>query len=90
LKLKGYPTRCIGIVLLLLFLIVYNVHVFVSCDDVNRPVFVLFGSQTGNSESIAKDVNDKLLALNVASRCLSLNEVAEISLKENARAVIIG
>ena len=51
---------------------------------------MLFGSQTGNSESIAKDVNDKLLALNVASRCLSLNEVAEISLKENARAVIIG
>ena len=56
----------------------------------SRPVLVLFGSQTGNSESIATDIQEKLAALNVPSRCSSLNEVAKITMKEDARAVIIG
>lgn len=54
-----------------------------------RQVFVLFGSQTGNSESIAQDIHEKLLTCNVSSRCLSLNDAAIIPLKEEARAVII-
>ena len=57
------------------------------CD---RPILVLFGSQTGNSESIAQDLNQKLLIQNISSNCLSLNDVAKTQLKENVRAVIIG
>lgn len=55
-----------------------------------RSVLVLYGSQTGNSESIAKDLNEILLAQDIASSCLTLDEANKLNIKEDAYAVIIG
>ena len=52
-------------------------------------MLVLFGSQTGNAQSIAQDVNEKLLSLNISSSCFSLNEVAEVPFIYDPHAVII-
>lgn len=60
------------------------------CKNYNRSVLVLFGSQTGNSENIAQDINAKLLRENISSRCLCLNDVANNLLKKELRALIIG
>mmetsp|Transcript_14965 Transcript_14965/g.24767 ORF Transcript_14965/g.24767 Transcript_14965/m.24767 type:complete len:165 (-) Transcript_14965:213-707(-) len=55
-----------------------------------RSVYVLYGSQTGNSECIAKDLNEKLQELdNFSAQTMPLNEAVGINLKEQARAVII-
>ena len=55
-----------------------------------RPVFVLYGSQTGNGQSIAEEIHDKLEALQIDSCCLPLNDIANVTLRESARAAIIG
>lgn len=61
------------------------------CICVSRSVYVLYGSQTGNSESIAKDLNDKLESVDgFESCCMALNEAAKLDLKEEALAVVIG
>ena len=57
----------------------------------SRSVYVLFGSQTGNSECIANDINERLQGLdNLSVKTMPLNEAAGINLKEESRSVIIG
>ncbi len=58
-------------------------------EGLKTEYYVLYGSQTGNSESIARDFHTKLQEHGVPSSCLTLNESKKISLKESAKAVII-
>jgi sulfite reductase alpha subunit-like flavoprotein len=52
-------------------------------------IYVLYGSQTGNSEFIAKEFHSKLQENNIISICLTLNESKKIALKDVAKAVVI-
>ena len=54
-----------------------------------KSIYVLYGSQTGNSEMIAKEVHDKLIEKSIASVCSPLNEAKKTDLKGLAKAVII-
>jgi sulfite reductase alpha subunit-like flavoprotein len=54
-----------------------------------RAVYVLYGSQTGNAESIAKDISEKLNSENVPALCSDLNAVKGKALKELAFCMII-
>lgn len=66
-----------------------------------RTVFVLYGSQTGNSEFIASDLAAKISAafgaqdasaelLDIQVRCSTLNNVKKTDMKAEAAAVVIG
>lgn len=55
----------------------------------NRTVFVLYGSQTGNAESIAKDVSEKLNMSDVENKCFDLNSAKAVNLKQEASCLLI-
>ena len=50
---------------------------------------MLYGSQTGNAESIAKEMSEKLSAENIKNKCLALNMVKGQPLKEIASGLIV-
>ena len=52
-------------------------------------IYILYGSQTGNAEFIAKDLHEKCQEKEIASICHTLNDAKKINLKEVAKAVII-
>lgn len=54
-----------------------------------QDVLILFGSQTGNSEDIAKDLHDKCSSANISSVCKNLNSVKKVELKEIAKFVVV-
>lgn len=54
-----------------------------------KAVYVLYGSQTGNAEFIAKDVHDRLQDLHIASQCSQLNKVKGVDLREAASMLVI-
>lgn len=54
-----------------------------------RKVYVLYGSQTGNSETIGKDLADKLQEDNIETECLPLNSAKKLVLKDLAKILII-
>ena len=56
---------------------------------INREVYVLYGSQTGNAESIAKDLADKLTCEGIATKCMELNQAKGCALKEQALCLLV-
>jgi sulfite reductase alpha subunit-like flavoprotein len=52
-------------------------------------IYILYGSATGNSEAIAKELSTKCLEHEISNTCLALNEVKKTSLKDEAAAVVI-
>lgn len=52
-------------------------------------IFILYGSQTGNAEFIAKELHGKCLENNLPAQCLRLNDVTSIILKDVAKIVLI-
>jgi sulfite reductase alpha subunit-like flavoprotein len=51
---------------------------------------VLYGSQTGNAESIAKEYHEHLVNNGFHSKCMSLNSTNATDMKENADIIAIG
>lgn len=54
-----------------------------------KDVLILFGSQTGNSEDIAKDLHEKCNLKKIKSVCKNLNSVKKVELKEIAKFVVV-
>lgn len=54
-----------------------------------RQVFILYGSQTGNAESLAQDLSDRLAEIGVASQCMTLNAAKKAELKALAALLVI-
>ena len=58
--------------------------------ETSKPVYILYGSQTGNAESIAKDYAQVLLEENgIPTECKSLNEMKKIVLQDVASCSVI-
>jgi sulfite reductase alpha subunit-like flavoprotein len=55
----------------------------------SNDVLILYGSQTGNSEDIAKDVHEKCIEAKISSLCQNLNSVKKVDLKSIAKFVVI-
>ena len=53
-------------------------------------MYVLYGSQTGNAEYIAKDLHEKLEDSKIQSECLQLNKVKNVDLKKVASLLVVG
>lgn len=49
----------------------------------------MYGSQTGNAESVAKDLSEKLNQDNIINKCMDLNSAKKIPLKDLAKCIII-
>ena len=56
---------------------------------VHRCVYILYGSQTGNAESVAKDVAEKFTRDGIQNICTDLNSAKAINLKELALCLVI-
>ena len=54
-----------------------------------KDILILFGSQTGNSEDIAKDLHERCSKLAISSVCKNLNSVKKVDLKEIAKFIIV-
>ena len=52
-------------------------------------IHVLYGSQTGNAEDIAKDINEKIQKEGIKSTCTTLNAAKKVNLKESAKFLVI-
>lgn len=52
-------------------------------------IFVLYGSQTGNAEHIARELHEKLTEEGMPSVCNDLNSYKKIDMRPIARAVLI-
>ena len=52
-------------------------------------MYVLYGSQTGNSEHIAKNIYDKLCEIGIDSKLFPLNAAKKIELKKEAAAILL-
>lgn len=57
--------------------------------SVEKCVHILYGSQTGNAEFIAQDLNEKCKSLGIPSKCATLNSMKKVPLQNIASAVII-
>jgi len=57
--------------------------------DDDRELYILYGSQTGNSEDIAKSLYEKCITLGYKCKLATLNTVKKTSLKDIAKALII-
>ena len=55
----------------------------------SKEIYILYGSSTGNSEDIAKDIHEKCQNDNLKSVCMILNAAKKVNLKELAKCVII-
>lgn len=49
----------------------------------------MYGSQTGNAESLAQDLADRLNEVGVASQCMTLNAAKKIQLKGTAALLVV-
>mmetsp|Transcript_770 Transcript_770/g.765 ORF Transcript_770/g.765 Transcript_770/m.765 type:complete len:799 (+) Transcript_770:68-2464(+) len=54
-----------------------------------KRIYVLYGSQTGNAESIAKEFNENLERNGFISKCLTLNSTSVDDMKQNADYITI-
>lgn len=50
---------------------------------------MLYGSQTGNAESLATDLSERLNERGVSNQCMNLNEAKTLSLKDSRSLLII-
>lgn len=65
---------------------IYLILKFLYCRD---NVYILYGSQTGNSEFIAKELCDKCNVSTIPAIVHPLNAVKKTVLKEVAKAIVI-
>ena len=66
----------------------------VSCTIVtfffyHREIYILYGSQTGNAESLAVDLGERLTERGIANTCMPLNGAKKLPLKDLASMLII-
>mmetsp|Transcript_15661 Transcript_15661/g.14176 ORF Transcript_15661/g.14176 Transcript_15661/m.14176 type:complete len:718 (-) Transcript_15661:928-3081(-) len=54
-----------------------------------KRIYIVYGSQTGNSEYIAKDLSSKLNDLNIVNTCGILNTIKKVDLRNSAKLLII-
>mmetsp|Transcript_10155 Transcript_10155/g.16962 ORF Transcript_10155/g.16962 Transcript_10155/m.16962 type:complete len:219 (-) Transcript_10155:277-933(-) len=54
-----------------------------------KEIYVLYGSQTGNAESLAEDFSASLSEEGIDNKCMNLNAAKKIPLKEVATLLII-
>ena len=54
-----------------------------------REFYVLYGSQTGNAESVAKDFSSKLSSKGINNKCLTLNAAKKLLIKDLAKCLIV-
>ena len=54
-----------------------------------REFYILYGSQTGNAESVAKDFSSKLTSKGIDNKCLTLNAAKKLSIKQLAKCLIV-
>lgn len=52
-------------------------------------LFVLYGSQTGNAESIAKDLSELLIARNIDNKLMTLNGFKSIPVPANGQTYFL-
>ncbi len=64
---------------------IYNVFIFI----ISKSVYVIYGSQTGNAESLAKDFASKLLDDGLPVVCEKLNDVKKFPFKEKAICIVL-
>ena len=64
-------------------------HFVVDAKMTGKDVLILYGSQTGNSEDIAKDLHERCSKDNISSVCKNLNSVKKVDLKEIAKFVVV-
>ena len=50
---------------------------------------MLYGSQTGNAESVARDVSEKLTLEGIKNKCMELNLAKSLNIKETALCVVV-
>lgn len=58
-------------------------------SHINREIYVLYGSQTGNAESLAVELSEKLAEAKISSKCMPLNGAKKIELKTVASFLIV-
>ena len=56
---------------------------------ISMEVYVLYGSQTGNSEDIAKDIFTKCQEVGIPSTCSALNDIKKMEMKGRAKCLVI-
>jgi sulfite reductase alpha subunit-like flavoprotein len=54
-----------------------------------KDVLILYGSQTGNSEDIAKDLHERCQKGSISSVCQQLNTMKKVDLKEIAKFIVV-
>lgn len=54
-----------------------------------REIYVLYGSQTGNAESLAVEFSEKLNENDISNKCMTLNDAKKINLKDVATFLVI-
>ena len=54
-----------------------------------REIYVLYGSQTGNAESLAVELSEKLAEAKIGSKCMALNGAKKLDLKTVASFLIV-
>lgn len=59
--------------------------------DSTKKIYILYGSQTGNGESIAQDLHQQLLDMGMPAECMNLNSVKKtgVNLKQTAICSVI-
>jgi sulfite reductase alpha subunit-like flavoprotein len=54
-----------------------------------KDILILYGSQTGNSEDIAKDLHERCQKCSISSVCQQLNTMKKVDLKERAKFIVV-
>jgi sulfite reductase (NADPH) flavoprotein alpha-component len=65
------------------------IHIFPFGGRPRKPIYILYGSQTGNAESLAAELSDKLNEEGILNICSKLNEAKGVSLKTEASFAVI-
>ena len=55
----------------------------------HKKVYILYGSETGNSEDIASDIHEKCVQCGIESVCQSLNSVKNVDLRDTALFIVL-
>ena len=56
---------------------------------IKTDIFILYGSQTGNAEFIAKELHGKCQENEIPAQVMTLNDASSITLKDIAKVVLI-
>lgn len=56
--------------------------------EIDKSVYILYGSQTGNAEAIAEDLHTKCVEQGINTICMTLNQANNLDLKEKAKFIV--